>query len=292
MGGNHRRDILVRTFKSAAKRSAEFVCLFLANFTIWASAAHPTEYCVRDPQIKAVDLSAPVDQYFLNQMKANGISTIIRYYDHENETLPGKTLRKGERDLIMMNGLTLAVVFQHHNDQFVSFTPWRGSQDAERSLVLASENSQLPGSAIYFGVDGPWKRPFELSNIMSYFQEVRGRLMRAGFRVGVYGSGLVCNMLQRSGLADLCWLAAPISWPEFHDYYPTRQWRLVQQPTTQCGGRMVDFNLANGPDFGQFGIRGSSPPIRLRPALTVPGYDAGHPPPTADPPRKVVLGSE
>ena len=206
MGGNHRRDILVRTFKSAAKRSAEFACVFLGNFAIWASAAHSTEYCVRDPQIEAVDLSAPVDQYFLTQMRENGINTIIRYYDHENETLPGKTLRKAERDLIMMNGLKLAVVFQHHNDQFVSFTSWRGVQDAERSLALASENSQLLGSAIYFGVDGPWKRPFELSNIMSYFQEVKSRLMRAGYRVGVYGSGLVCNTLQRSGLADL-WLA-------------------------------------------------------------------------------------
>jgi hypothetical protein len=252
IGGNHRRDILVRTFKSAAKRSAEFVCIFLANFAIWASA-HSTEYCVRDPEIKAVDLSAPVDQYFLTQMRANGINTIIRYYDHEDETLPGKTLRKAERDLIMMNGLKLAVVFQHHNDQFGSFTQWRGVQDAERSLALASENSQLPGSAIYFGVDGPWRRPFELSNIMSYFQEVKSRLMRAGYWVGVYGSGLVCNMLERSGLADLCWLAAPTTWPEYLDYYPTKQWKLVQLSTTRCGGRSVDFNLANGPDFGQFG---------------------------------------
>jgi hypothetical protein len=102
-------------------------------------------------------------------------------------------------------------------------------------------------------VDGPWKKPFELLNIMSYFQEAKGRLMRAGYRVGVYGSGLVCNMLQRSGLADLCWLAAPTSWPEFHDYYPTKEWRLVQLPTMRCGGRSVDFNLANGTDYGQFG---------------------------------------
>jgi hypothetical protein len=229
------------------------VCILLASLAIWTSAAHSAGYCVQDPRIEAVDLSAPVDQGFLNQMKANGINTIIRYYDHEDETLPGKTLRRAERDLVIMNGFKIAVVFQHHNDQIASFTSLRGRQDAERSLALADENSQLNGSAIYFGVDGPWKSAYELANIFSYFQEVKARLVRAGYRIGVYGSGLVCNALLRTRLAELCWLAAPTFWPEFHDYYPTKQWRLVQMPTTQCGGRSVDFNLANGVDYGQFG---------------------------------------
>ena len=92
------------------------------------------DYCARDPRIEAVDLSAPVSQSFLDNMRAIGIKTIIRYYDHEDETLPGKTLRRSERDLIVMNGFKTAVVFQHHNDQFASFSVWRGSQDAERSI--------------------------------------------------------------------------------------------------------------------------------------------------------------
>ena len=244
----------MRTIRPVAEGAAKFGCAFLVSFFIWASAAHSAGYCVQDPRIEAVDLSAPVDQSFLNYMKANGISTIIRYYDHEDETLPGKTLRRAERDLVIMNGFRVAVVFQHHNDRIASFTALRGRQDAERSLALADENSQLKGSAIYFGVDGPWKSSYELANIFNYFQEVKTRLMRAGYRIGVYGSGLVCNALLRTGLAELCWLAAPTSWPEFHDYYPTKQWRLVQLPTTQCGGRNVDFNLANGSDYGQFGF--------------------------------------
>ena len=243
----------MRNLAFLAGSSAKSLRVLLVNLAICAPMAHAAEYCVRDPQIQAVDLSAPVDQGFLDRMKENAINTIIRYYDHQDETLPGKTLRKTERDLILANGLKLAVVFQHHNDQFASFTPFRGSQDAERSLALAYENSQLRGSAIYFGVDGPWRRPFELSNIMSYFQEVKSRVTRAGYRAGVYGSGLVCNMLLRAGLADLCWLAAPTTWPEYLDYYPTKQWKLVQLSTTRCGGRSVDFNLANGSDFGQFG---------------------------------------
>ena len=229
--------------------------MFVASCAIWASTAHAADFCMTDPRVEAVDTSAPVTQSFLDQIKAIGISTIIRYYDHEDETLPGKTLRRRERDAIVMNGLKMGVVFQHRNNKLASFTALRGRQDAERSLILAAENSQARGSAIYFGVDGPWSTSYELANIMAYFQEVHARLADSGYRVGVYGSGLVCNTLLANGLAELCWLAAPTSWPDFSAYYQTKAWRLVQLPTTQCGGRSVDFNLANGPEaeYGQFG---------------------------------------
>ena len=238
-----------------AEGPARSVWRFIASFAIWASAAHATDFCIREPRAEAVDSSAPVTQSFLDQMKAIGISTIIRYYDHEDETLPGKTLRRGERDAIVLNGFKMGVVFQHKNNKFGSFTALRGGQDAERSLMLAAENSQPRGSAVYFGVDGPWNTSYELAAIMAYFREVNARMAGSGYRVGVYGSGLVCNALLANGLAELCWLAAPTSWPGFSAWFQTKRWRLVQLPTTQCGGRSVDFNLANGPEaeYGQFG---------------------------------------
>jgi hypothetical protein len=228
--------------------------MFVASFAVWVSTAYATDFCMTDPRVEAVDSSAPVTQSFLDQIKAIGIKTIIRYYDHEDETLPGKTLRRGERDAILMNGLKMGVVFQHRNDKFASFTALRGRQDAERGLILAAENAQPRGSAIYFGVDGPWRTSYELANIGAYFQAVNATLAGSGYRVGVYGSGLVCNALLANGLAELCWLAAPTSWPDFSAWYQTKRWRLVQLPTTQCGGRSVDFNLANGPEaeYGQF----------------------------------------
>ena len=252
--GNHVEGISVRTVGIAAAK-ARYIGLLCANLAIWTSAACGAEYCARGPRVEAVDLSAPVNQNFLNEIKAIGIKTVIRYYDHEDETLPGKTLRRGERDAIVSNGLKAAVVFQHRNNEFASFTPLRGRQDAERSLMLAAENLQPRGSAIYFGVDGAWSAPYQLANIMAYFGEVRATLAGSGYRVGVYGSGLVCNTLLTNGLAELCWLAAPTSWPYYYEYYQTNKWRLVQLSTTQCGGRSVDFNLGNGTDvdYGQFG---------------------------------------
>ena len=238
----------------SAAKSAERVCLLFASLIACASMAQAGYYCANDPRIEAVDLSAPVDQNFLDTMRGIGIKTIIRYYDHEDETLPGKTLRAAERNLILANGFQTAVVFQHHNNWFASFTPQRGRQDAERSLALAQENLQPKGSAIYFGVDGPWQSAYELANVAAYFQELKARLAGFGYRIGVYGSGLVCNMLLSTGLAELCWLGAPTSWPDYHAYYQTRSWGLAQLRTSQCGGRSVDFNLRNDrvADYGQF----------------------------------------
>jgi Domain of unknown function (DUF1906) len=221
----------VRTIGLIAERSAICFCVLSASLGFWLSAPLAADFCAKSPRVEAVDLSAPVDQSFLDQIKAIGIKTIIRYYDHEDETLPGKTLRRGERDIIVTNGFRVAVVFQHRNNQFASFTALRGRRDAARSLLLAAENSQPKGSAIYFGVDGPWKTPSELTNIMAYFHEVSAMLIGAGYRVGVYGSGRICNTLLASGLAELCWLAAPTSWPDYDDYYQTRKWKLVQLPT-------------------------------------------------------------
>jgi Rv2525c-like, glycoside hydrolase-like domain len=214
------------------------------------------DYCVANSGAAAVDLSSRVNQEFLDKMKDVGVHTIIRYYDYEDETIPGKTLRRKERDLIIANGFRIAVVFQHNNDKFASFTPTRGQQDAERSLVLAAENSQPKGSGIYFGVDGGWETPDELANIKSYFTAVQAALDGKGYRIGVYGSGLVCEKLLQDGLAKLCWLANAKSWPGYNAYYNTMNWSLVQlvPADLDCGGQEVDFNLTNGKDVdhGQF----------------------------------------
>jgi len=211
--------------------------------------------CFRNSGAVAVDLSVPVNQAFLTTMRDVGVRTIIRYYDHEDETIPGKTLRRAERDLIVGNGFDILVVFQHWNQRLKSFTPQRGKADAERSLVLALENRQTPDSAIYVGVDGHWGSPSELEAIKAYFAAAKARLKYTPFRIAAYGSGLVCNELLNAGLAEMCWLSNAKSWPGYRDFIKSGRWTLVQRLSQNCGGRNVDFNLGNGVDrdIGQFG---------------------------------------
>lgn len=203
----------------------------------------------------AVDLSTHVNQSFLDQIKALQVSTVIRYYDHENETLPGKTLRRAERDLILQNGFKIAVVFQHNNDQLSSFTANRGTLDAVRALELAKENLQPKGSAIYFGVDGDWgPKTSELDQIRRYLRNASQVVRSAGFRMGVYGSGLVCIATTNEKLTDLCWLANARGWPQFQSYLDSQKWMMVQSLPEMVGSFEVDFNQINEAvsDFGQF----------------------------------------
>ena len=226
-----------------------------AGLALAIPSARATDYCTKDSGAAAVDTSVPVDDAFLGTMKEVGVGTIIRYYDHVDETIRGKTLHKSERDLIAGHGFAIAVVFQHYNQKFASFTPERGAADAKRSLVLAEENSQPPNSAIYFGVDGGWKTPEQLANIEAYFRAVAAGMAGSGYRIGVYGSGLVCRTLLGKGLAELCWLSNARTWPEYEPYRRSLKWKLLQRLESRCGGRGVDFNLTNGTDtdFGQFG---------------------------------------
>jgi hypothetical protein len=207
----------------------------------------------------AADLADHVDEPFLEMMRSIGVKTIIRYYDHPNETLAGKTLHPAERNLIVKHGFSLGVVFQHWNDRFSSFTIERGRADAERSLVLAEENKQTKNSAIYFGVDGGWDSSTEVAAIKGYFRTASPIVMDGGFRVGVYGSGRVCKEILGAGFASICWLANAMGWPDYRSYYSSQAWSLAQQHPVDCAGKQVDFNVGNPAirdpaimDYGQF----------------------------------------
>jgi hypothetical protein len=224
------------------------------SFAVLAPDRSEARYCRAKSGAVAADTSAVSTAAFLAKMREVGVATLIRYYDHEDETLPGKTLRRAERDAIAGAGFSLLVVFQHRNDRLSSFTPQRGAADAERSLLLAAENAQPLRSAIYFGVDGPWGDR-ELPLVRSYFEQAALRIRAAGFRVGVYGGGYMCRALVAEGLADMCWLANARRWPGYAERLADRKsWVLRQSLPERCGDREVDFNFSHsrGTDFGQF----------------------------------------
>jgi hypothetical protein len=201
-----------------------------------------------------MDLSMPIDQKFLDAMKRLRVNTVIRYYDHTNETIRGKTLKQSEVDLLARNGFDIMVVFQHNNNNIASFTTARGTADATRSVALAAQYKQHRGSAIYFGVDGGWSSTEHLNAIKIYFGKAGPIVRAAGFKIGAYASGLVCTELLKAGLADYCWLANAKGWPGYQKFLASRQWTMVQQLPKVCGGKEGDFNVVNSDmrELGQF----------------------------------------
>ncbi|MGE0526534.1 MAG: glycoside hydrolase domain-containing protein [Bdellovibrionales bacterium] len=210
--------------------------------------------CPEPGEFSAVDLSQPVDQGFLNKMRELEVRTIIRYYDHIPETIRGKTLKRSERRLIAQNGFDLLIVFQHRSARIGSFTSERGQLDAQRSLELAEAMGQPARSAIYFAVDNNWNRPSDLRKIKTYFYEAGLRVRAAGYKIGGYGSGLVCDQLLNEGLVEYCWLSNASRWYGHDDFFESGRWSLKQYSPRFCAGRDVDFNIINTSirDIGQF----------------------------------------
>jgi hypothetical protein len=262
--------------------------LWLTTLLVWAQAAtgHASgPPCAAGKGYVAVDLSEPVSADFLLGLKSVGIGTVIRYYDWEPPTLPEKTLTKRELQLIAEAGLSVAVVFQHNNDNLSTFTDdvyynrpqpkRRGTRDANRSIALASALGQPRGSAIYFGIDGVDDQVRSIMNkttagatdqqllnfikiyVRRYLEDAAAVLKPRGYKVGAYGSGLTCSYLLDERIIDFCWLAAATSWPGFVNFERSKRWVLRQLPATKradCFGREVDLNVGNGSihDFGQW----------------------------------------
>jgi hypothetical protein len=249
-------------------------CLVVSPDT--SGGSHAAQVCEAGKGYVAADTAAQVDENFLANIKAVGIETVIRYYDWTDETLPGKTLTLQELGLIGKAGMSVAVIFQHNSDCLCTFMQrGRGRRDARRALELARSYSQPSGSALYFGVDGvdaqfltllaatdlpsgeAQARKFVQRYVRAYFQEVGSVLKASGYRVGAYGSGLVCTDLLEERLAELCWLANAKGWPGYESFAATNRWALKQHLPTRradCFGREVDLNSGNAAiaNFGQW----------------------------------------
>jgi len=223
-----------------------------------ASQSHRSEdHCRRSSGVYAADTSQPVTPAFLAKMREVGVRTIIRYFDHKNETIPGKTLTFEERMQISEAGFRLLVVFQHWGQRISTFRDHtRGKSDALRALTLAHDVGQPVGSAVYFAVDGPWSDPDDVADIVRYFKDVRRTVAMHGnlYRVGVYGSGFICSEILDRGLADHCWLANAKAWPGYETHLASGRWVMRQLNPGRCGDREVDFNLVprETANFGEF----------------------------------------
>jgi hypothetical protein len=114
-----------------------------------------------------------------------------------------------------------------------------------------------------------------------YFTELN-RVMKADgrYRVGAYGSGLVCKHLLDKKLADFCWLAMSTGWPQSREFQSSGRWSLVQQHTTFCKGwkfndrEMVrfDFNRVKTGDVGQWNRKGKISPAAALSARCKPSW--------------------
>jgi hypothetical protein len=114
-----------------------------------------------------------------------------------------------------------------------------------------------------------------------YFREVNRVLKADGrYRIGGYGSGATCRMLQAKGLVSYCWAAMSSGWPGTKAFLASGKWSMAQQLTTFCKGWQFngrervrfDFNRMKGGDVGQWSKKGPVTPAPGLPAKCKPSW--------------------
>lgn len=194
-------------------------------------------------------------------LAAAGVKTVIRYYSRDT-AMPAKRLSLKEARALAAADLRLCVVHEaRHGDRIGSFSQDLGVRDAAYALRFAEKCIGQPrGTAIYFAVDLD-ARPAEISErVIPYFRGVGSVLAPDGgtpaYRVGVYGSGVVCAALLDLGLAELAWLAQSRGWSGYKDFLQSKRWALKQAMPCRVGEVRCDPNAVNAerPDFGDFAL--------------------------------------
>lgn len=229
--------------------------------------------------IRALDFSTPADDEILKAAKAAGITTILRYYDwpepppemaaqprrqghrcqaperssfdsgfdlawKPGPSIKDKTLTDKERKRIHDKELSIGIVFQHCNDDPDTFKDGhRASYDADRVVELARSLSQPKGTIVFFGVDYDVTKEVELSRVENYFKTIHDTLAPHGYKIGVYGNGLVCERLKLKNLASACWLSQSTGFQGSKAYAAKGDWDIKQCATREAfPGSSVKFD--------------------------------------------------
>jgi hypothetical protein len=163
-----------------------------------------------------------------------GWSFVVRYYSRMTRQ-PQKRLRPAEAAALARAGLDLAVVYQDNARLPGDFGVARGRLDGAGAFAAAEQVGQPAGSAIYFAVDADFSAAQIAQFVLPYFEGVHEALDAASggvsvYRVGVYGSGLVCRTLRDAGLARFAWLAESRGWRESATY---TGWNIKQFVTDE-----------------------------------------------------------
>jgi hypothetical protein len=196
---------------------------------------------------------------------------VIRYYNFTNSsTFPEKRLELPEAELLSASGLQIAVVFQQRQNRVVDFSQSNGLAAGSKAYRHAKDNIGQPaGSGIYFSVDFDATNNEIRDSIAPYFEGVKQAFAEESgstpdYRVGAYGSGLVCKTLTAAGLTELTWLAMSRGFQGTREALAAGEFHLAQRaPEATLCGLGVDFNDSNPaqPEFGAFRIDTDLGPI-------------------------------
>jgi hypothetical protein len=203
---------------------------------------------------RGIDLAIDASD-ILNELKGSRVDFVVRYYRHPESRWP--TLSRAEAQRLSALGMNIVALWEWHSGDPAYFSYASGHADAIAAYRQAMGIGQPAGSAIYFAVDfNP--RAQEIEPVRQYFRGVAAGLSAAGtgmarYKVGVYGSGAVCDAVKRDGLAQYSWLSNSTAWSGSLAY---DGWNIRQ------GGRLAGLSFEHDSDRARAEYGG----FRLAPA--------------------------
>lgn len=197
-----------------------------------------------------IDLSIDASDV-LNELKASQIDFVARYYRDPVSALPALSAAEAQR--LSSLGVKIVAVWEPSSpdQRYLNYSD--GYRDAGMAYGQAKAIGQPPGSAIYFAIDLNTKR---LDAVEQYFRGVAAGLAAAGggvseYKVGVYGSGAVCDAVKGAGLAQYSWLSNSASWAGSLGY---DGWNIKQGDPLDGLSFDNDSDEARG-EYGGFRLR-------------------------------------
>jgi hypothetical protein len=223
----------------------------------------------RDPprsiaSIQGIDLPTDASDV-VNELRGSSVTFVARYYRDPASRWP--PLSTSEAQLLSATGLKIVAVWEPLDPVPEYFSYYAGYNDGVAAYRQAEAVGQPAGSAIYFAVDFNAQ---EIEPIEQYFRGVAAGFTatsdgRVAYKIGVYGSGDVCDAIKQAGLAQYSWLSNSISWTGSLDY---DDWNIRQgDPMTE-----LSFNHDSDEardDYGGFRVAGDN--------IATPDAGAGRP---------------
>jgi hypothetical protein len=218
-------------------------------------SAPPPPAIVAPPKVglaRGIDL--PIDARDVsNELKGSRLDFVARYYRDPASRWP--TLSAEEARMVSSAGMSLVAVWEFHSHKPDYFSYASGYSDALAAHRQAKAIGQPSGSAIYFAVDYNAQEPDIRGPVDQYFRGVHAGLAAAAgqareYRVGVYGSGAVCDYLKRTRLAEYAWLSNSIAWSGYDAF---TDWNIRQSGRSPLLSFDQDSNEARG-EYGSFQV--------------------------------------
>lgn len=209
-------------------------------------------------EMNGLDASSACTETSLTCLQTQGLKFIGRYYSRTTQ-IAGKKLTPSEAKLISLAGIAIVAVYEDGPTSYSYFSASRGQADAAGAIAQANAVGQPSESAIYFTVDYDATSSDIAGNITDYFQAIAATI-GSQFRVGVYGSGAVCQAIRAAGCASFAWLAQSTGWDGYSSF---TDWAIKQGPEQTICGLNADSDVARG-EFGAFVVVSSFPMTRER----------------------------